>query len=113
MREASISFRNLRVIVEQVKIEKWQKKKNVNGKLFEQFSIFYFFKLSRGVKFYVESRFRKLDAVNFALDDTLIVGLAKTAYDEVPDEYRCAISEPNWNEWANNWKKKHSEFKNW
>ncbi|VDD89976.1 unnamed protein product [Enterobius vermicularis] len=52
----------------------------------------------------------KLHVINFPMDMSLLTGLAKAVYEEVPPQYRHPISEETWEDWVVSWRKKHAIF---
>lgn len=54
--------------------------------------------------------FSKLHVINFPMDMSLLTGLAKAVYEEVPPQYRHPISEETWEDWVVSWRKKHAIF---
>ena len=48
--------------------------------------------------------FRKLTAINFPIENSLVIGLAMTALNEMPLEYRMVVPDDKWQTWANEYK---------
>ncbi|VBB31403.1 unnamed protein product [Acanthocheilonema viteae] len=52
----------------------------------------------------------KLNGVNFPIEDSLIVGLAKMIIDELPVNEQIFFADAVWGQWLTNYRKKHPEF---
>ncbi|EFO24106.2 hypothetical protein LOAG_04383 [Loa loa] len=53
---------------------------------------------------------KKLSGVNFPIEDSLIVGLAKMIIDEFPLTEQIFFADTVWDQWLTNYRKQHPEF---
>uniref|UniRef100_A0A8R1TTS8 Uncharacterized protein n=1 Tax=Onchocerca volvulus TaxID=6282 RepID=A0A8R1TTS8_ONCVO len=54
---------------------------------------------------------KELNGVNFPIEDSLIIGLAKMIIDEFPMKERIFFADTVWDQWLTNYRKEHPEFK--